>query len=216
MTKFLMAAISFSVLFSSSNAKAEMLDSGVILGVGGNYVASKSKSGDTQIDSVIKKNYGLGGYISLGYLVSSSFEGGLELGYREFKIKPNTNAGIISSVEDMLYVKIGGPIGLLVGSYYIDMDSVINPYIKAGLGLNIISLRVDEKLGVDNQSEKKTTVAYKAGVGVSTVFSSMIIGVGYEFFGTLKKDWPAVSKIDFAQLVAQKMHSVEAFVKIKI
>ena len=217
-TKLLSIVVFSSVVFFVPTAKAEILGNGVTLGLGGHYVMTAQN--DYSDEYVLEKERALGGYVSLGYLICNGFEIGLEGGYRVVKVKDAENLG--------LSIKITNVVGLIMGSYYLDTNFNVYPYVKVGAGINRMGVDVKVPHIFNPILSKKNVTAFKTGIGVATVFESVVVGIGYEFFGTLKANlFESKDKDGFdfkmqprgssdSDFVSERNHSIEAFIKFII
>lgn len=138
-----------------------------------------------------------GGEISYGYLTESGIEGNISLGYHQIK---NTDKEITThAVESDIFT------AMVNGAYYADFGKVY-PYITVGAGISRTNARgnfVDDvtaapviptpfntnqaifggPIYVNFSNLRAIKLAYQAGIGLSTTVESVLLGVGYKFFG---------------------------------
>ena len=136
-------------LLGLNNANATGLTPGMTFGVGAEWMFGIKTNrdlsyivdtapvgtalGDGDLYSLdMKRDNGYGGSVSVGYLMDSGFEGGLEVLYKELKYKDAVSKSTLETTN---------LIGLLKGTYYIDLGSMIYPYITAGVGIAHISAK---------------------------------------------------------------------------
>ena len=128
---------------SAKNANAEIAR-GMTFGIGGEWMAGIDKNHHFSFESQthshqgndhhhddytlhMRKDQGFGGSLSIGYLMENGFEAGLEVLYKELKYRDHT-------IHDG-HLETHNLIGLLKGTYYIDLGSMIYPYMTAGIGI---------------------------------------------------------------------------------
>lgn len=147
-----------------------------------------------------KRDNAYGAYANLGWMMDNGLEANIEIGYHQIKNKDKTNSS--SHIEsDVLS-------GMINATYYVDLfDGMFLPYVTVGAGIArteakgtiydnlngstiaqaITGGTADSTLTSSNsivfKDLTKTRFAYQAGVGISTSFDSVILGVGYKFFG---------------------------------
>jgi opacity protein-like surface antigen len=240
-TKILATAGMLAVFSFANNSNAtEGMTGGIMVGVGGDIGFYSNENTDliyspdggttdiSTFNSKIDTSYG--GYVTVGYMMDC-LEGAIEAGYRQFKEKDSKNS--VSKLESKQWF------GMLRGTYYLDLQSSIYPYVMAGVGLvrsKINATLVKDASPIDatqyaNIDDLKITkFGYEAGIGVATMFQSAMIGLGYKFFGVANiedgDDYSDATFTGFDQAavdnanavkfgeIAQKIHTVEAFVKV--
>jgi len=190
------------------------------------YDPAGDKKDISTFNAKIDSSYG--GSILFGYLMENGLEGALEVGYRQTKEKDKTTASRLES--DQWF-------GMIRGTYYLDLQTMVYPYIMAGIGIVRSDIKAtlikDDGTATDVakiSDLKKNKLGYQAGVGLSTVMQSAIIGIGYKFFGVAKiqdtDDYTDAKFTDFAAKpvadltkvkfgsINQNFHTVEAFIKM--
>ena len=234
----------FSFANNSYSAESNGLVGGMTVGIGGDIGFKVNENNDFKYmpdnataDDIAtfnsKRDTSYAGYITAGYMMDC-LEGALEIGYRQLKEKDSKNTG--SKLESKQWF------GMLRGTYYLDLQSAIYPYVMAGLG--IVRSEITATLVQDETEDASADYAtitgglkinkfgYEAGLGVATMVQSAVIGVGYKFFGVANiKDSDSYTnatftdfeqeEIDSADLadmrfgeISQKIHTVEAFAKV--
>lgn len=169
-----------------------------------------------------KHDYAYGGNISWGYMMSKGLEANVEVGYHQTKTKSTTISG--SSMKSDIVS------GLINGVYYADFGSMVLPYVSLGVG---VARTKTNGILVDRQSAligstlladtsaldtsntvrdvisfndlKATRLAYQAGVGISAMLDSALVGIGYKFFGVNDLD---SSDHDFTDMTAVKSGNI--------
>lgn len=133
-----------------------------------------------------KRDTSYGVYALLGYVMESGLEGALEVGYRQLKEKDKVSPSKLESKQWY---------GMLRGTYYLDLQSLVYPYIMAGVGVARSEIKAtliqDAESGsaidptkiatIDNLKDNK--LAYEAGVGISAVMQAAVFSIGYKYFG---------------------------------
>ncbi len=232
----------FSFANNSYSAESNGLVGGMTVGIGGDIGFKVNENSDLRytIDGTdfatfnSQRDTSYAGYITAGYMMDC-LEGALEIGYRQLKENDSKNTG--SKLESKQWF------GMLRGTYYLDLQSAIYPYVMAGLG--IVRSEITATLVKDASpivaadfatltgGLKINKFGYEAGLGVATMVQSAVIGVGYKFFGVANiKDSDSYTNAtftDFAQKqldpdvlaqamkfgeISQKIHTVEAFAKV--
>ena len=230
----------FSFANNSYSAESNGLVGGMTVGIGGDIGFKVNENNDFKYTPDgqdfatfnSKRDTSYAGYITAGYMMDC-LEGALEIGYRQLKENDSKNTG--SKLESKQWF------GMLRGTYYLDLQSAIYPYVMAGLG--IVRSEITATLVQDegDASADYATITgglkinkfgYEAGLGVATMVQSAVIGVGYKFFGVANiKDSDSYTNAtftDFAQEevtgadladmrfgdISQKIHTVEAFAKV--
>ena len=184
-------------LLGLNNANATGLTPGMTFGVGAewmfgiktnkdlSYKVLPAANGLTANDIYsldMKRDNGYGGSVSVGYLMDSGFEGGLEVLYKELKYKDAVSKSTLETTN---------LIGLLKGTYYIDLGSMIYPYITAGVGIAHISAKgtiynADQAMAaaagapqfVKFTDMKANKLAGDAGIGIAAAMQSALFSVG--------------------------------------
>jgi opacity protein-like surface antigen len=211
LTKIIAGATMLAVMAFNSSANAAGMTPGMMIGIGGDMLFAIKENTDTKyvVGDVpketalvakdtytlsTKKDSGYGGNVSFGYLMDNGLAGELELGYRDIKYKDKVNKSTAETTNMTAILK---------GTYYIDLGSMIYPYVTAGAGI----ARVDAKGTIYNadatkgavtpavadtfvkfDSMKQNVLAYQAGAGITTTVGSAMLGAGYKFFGTYKME----------------------------
>ena len=182
-------------LLGLNNANATGLTPGMTFGVGAewmfgiktnkdlSYKVLPAANGLTANDIYsldMKRDNGYGGSVSVGYLMDSGFEGGLEVLYKELKYKDAVSKSTLETTN---------LIGLLKGTYYIDLGSMIYPYITAGVGIAHISAKgtiykvpaaaaAGPTEFVKFTDMKANKLAGDAGIGIAAAMQSALFSVG--------------------------------------
>jgi len=202
LSKFLKFATGATMiaLLGLNNANATGLTPGMTFGVGAEYMFGIKTNKDlsytvgtaapagTALDPAaiysldMKRDNGYGGSVSVGYLMDSGFEGGLEVQYKELKYKDAVNKGTLETTN---------LIGLLKGTYYIDLGSMIYPYISAGIGIAHINAKgtiynADAAFAavagapqfVKFSDMKANKLAGDAGIGIAAAMQSALFSIG--------------------------------------
>ena len=183
-------------LLGLNNANATGLTPGMTFGVGAewmfgiktnrdlSYTVGTTPVGTALVEEDLysldmKRDNGYGGSVSVGYLMDSGFEGGLEVLYKELKYKDAVSKSTLETTN---------LIGLLKGTYYIDLGSMIYPYITAGVGISHISAkgtlyRVPVAAAgatefVKFTDMKANKLAGDAGIGIAAAMQSALFSVG--------------------------------------
>ena len=180
-------------LLGLNNANATGLTPGMTFGVGAEWMFGIKTNKDLSYTATnvagltagniysldMKRDNGYGGSVSVGYLMDSGFEGGLEVLYKELKYKDAVSKSTLETTN---------LIGLLKGTYYIDLGSMIYPYITAGVGISHISAkgtlyRVPVAAAGPTEFVKFTDMkanklAGDAGVGIAAAMQSALFSVG--------------------------------------
>ena len=186
-------------LLGLNNANATGLTPGMTFGVGAewmfgiktnrdlSYTVGTTPVGTALVEEDLysldmKRDNGYGGSVSVGYLMDSGFEGGLEVLYKELKYKDAVSKSTLETTN---------LIGLLKGTYYIDLGSMIYPYITAGVGISHISAKgtivnADQTTAaaagapqfVKFTDMKANKLAGDAGIGIAAAMQSALFSVG--------------------------------------
>ena len=183
-------------LLGLNNANATGLTPGMTFGVGAEWMFGIKTNRDLSYTATnahgltqgeiysldMKRDNGYGGSVSVGYLMDSGFEGGLEVLYKELKYKDAVSKSTLETTN---------LIGLLKGTYYIDLGSMIYPYITAGVGISHISAKgtivnADQTTAaaagapqfVKFTDMKANKLAGEVGVGIAAAVQSALFSVG--------------------------------------
>jgi opacity protein-like surface antigen len=244
-TRILATAGMLAVFGLSSNSFADNsgLTSGMTAGIGGDigfhinensdfkYTTDGTADNTSTFNAEIDSSYA--GYITIGYMMDC-LEGAIEGGYRQLKEKDSKGTG--SKLESKQWF------GMIRGTYYLDLQSSVYPYIMAGIGIvrsEVTATMIKDATPVDptqfatlSGGLKINKFGYEAGIGLATMLQSAVIGAGYKFFGVANLDdtdsYTGATFTDFAQKpldaatlatmkfgdISQKIHTVEAFVKV--
>jgi opacity protein-like surface antigen len=175
LSKFaLVASLAFA---SMSNASAAGLTPGMTIGLGGDYVFKINENTNFAPEITpgnkttfnASKDKGWGGNVSFGYMMENGILGELELGYRDLKYVDSKTTTNTLETTNML--------GLLRGTYYIDLGSMVYPYITAAAG----AVRINAKGKIDTLDFSDLTawkVAADAGLGLAVSMDSFIVSLG--------------------------------------
>jgi hypothetical protein len=128
----------------------------------------------------MKRDKGYGGNVTFGYLNEYGFLGELELGYKKLKYK---DANYKSTMET------NNVLGLLRGTYYLDLGSMIYPYLTGAVGLSRINAKgtiygvtkgdIDSTLKyLDFKDLQAIKIAGDAGIGIATMMDNAILSLG--------------------------------------
>ena len=255
-SKFLKFATGATIVallgFSTNNAHADIAR-GMTFGIGGEWMTGIDKNhhfsfdvpfpvpAGTFLNSTdnytlhMKKDQGFGGSVSLGYLMENGFETGVEVLYKNLKYKDNT-------IHDG-HLETHNIVGLLKGTYYVDLGAMVYPYITAGIG--IAHIRAEGKVYNDNPVDaavpgprqfvkfdhiKANKLAGDVGVGLAFAMQNTLISVGVKMSGNQHmsgshhyhdmkvtdgngNQFTNNSDFDFGKL-SQKNYEVEAKIKL--
>ena len=223
--------------YSADATGTSGLTPGMIAGIGGDIGFAINENTDTKFTPngtdfatfSAKKDTSYGVYGIVGYMMENGIEGALEVGYRQFKQKDKVSESTFKSKQMF---------GMIRGTYYLDMQTMVYPYLMAGIGLARSDISASLVKDAGNAATDVATIdslkvnkfAYQAGVGISTVMQSAILSVGYKYFGIAQIDdkdsstdavytdfagaAPAdLTKVKFGK-ISQNIHTVEANVKL--
>jgi opacity protein-like surface antigen len=168
------------------------------------------------------KDHGFGASVSIGYLMENGFEGGVEILYRHLKYNSHhghhgnhghdhdhdhghEHNNINDNNHDEhhghshgynnghSYMETHNLIGLLKGTYYIDLGSMVYPYVTAGIG--IAHIKAEGKIYNKNHSKhdskqfikfhdiRANKLAGDAGVGIAVAMQNTLLSLGVKVSG---------------------------------
>lgn len=208
--KFATGATMLALLgFGANNAQSTSLTPGMTFGIGAEWMFHAKKNSDfsylvgTTVPAGtgltastaaspniftfdMKRDNGYGGSVSFGYLMDSGFEGGIEVLYKNLKYKDGSTRSTLET---------DNWIGLLKGTYYVDLGSMIYPYITAGIGIahvnakgTIYNTSTTIPSGTANEfvkfsDLKANKLAGDAGIGIAAAFQSALVSLGLKVSG---------------------------------
>ena len=168
-------------LLGFDNANATGLTPGMTFGVGAEWmfgiktnkdlsytVGAAAPAGTALVPKDVhsldmKRNEGYGGSVSVGYLMDSGFEGGIEVLYKELKYKDAANKGMLETTN---------LIGLLKGTYYINAKGTIyNADAKKAADAGAPQF-------VKFSDMKANRLAGDAGIGIAAAMQSALFSIG--------------------------------------
>jgi len=121
-----------------------------------------------------------GASANIGWMMESGIEFAFNLGYSQVKLKDKINSN--NTLESDLIS------GLLNLTYHLDLfNGFVVPYVNLGAGAVRLNAKGSLTSGTNTinfQDLIKITLGYTAGIGLATSIDNVIVGAGYNFFGT--------------------------------
>jgi len=121
-----------------------------------------------------------GASANIGWMMENGIELAFNLGYSQVKLKDKINSN--NTLESDLIS------GLLNLTYHLDLfNGFVVPYVNLGAGAVRLNAKGSFTSGANTlnfQDLIKITLGYTAGLGLATSIDNVIVGAGYNFFGT--------------------------------